>query len=71
MQIIEDNPIDLKTKYNQSRILSLEKLVLSGTSLDTIKEYEETIVNIILSDNDIPEREKNMYINMVQKQFGD
>ncbi len=71
MQIIEDNPINLKTKYNQYRILALEKLVLSGTSLDTIKEYEETIVNIILSDNDIPEREKNMYINMVQKQFGD
>lgn len=71
MQIIEDNPIDLKTKYNQYRILALEKLVLSGTSLDTIKEYKSTIINIILSDNNIPEREKNMYINMVQKQFGD
>ncbi len=48
--------------------MALEKLVLSGTSLDTIKEYEDIIVNIILSDN-IPEQEKNMYIKMIQKQF--
>ena len=40
MQIIEDDSIDLKTRYNQYRIMELEKLILTETSLDTINEYK-------------------------------
>jgi hypothetical protein len=58
MQIIEDDSIDLKTRYNQYRIMELEKLILTETSLDTINEYKNTILKIILSETAISEQEK-------------
>ena len=71
MQIIENDSIDLKTRYNQYRIMALEKLILTETSLDTINEYKNTIVKIILSETAISEQEKYIYLNMVKKQFND
>lgn len=58
MQIIEDDSIDLKTRYNQYRIMELEKLILTETSLDTINEYKNTILKIILSETAISEQKK-------------
>ena len=58
MQIIEDDSIDLKTRYNQYRIMELEKLIITETSLDTINEYKNTILKIILSETAISEQKK-------------
>lgn len=71
MQIVEDDSNDIKTKYNQYRILALEKLVLRGTSLNTIKEYENSIIEIIMEETNISDQEKNIYLSMVKKQFND
>lgn len=70
MQIIEDTPIDLKTKYNTYRMIALEKIVLSRTSPDIIEEYKDTIIELINDDN-LSAPEKELYIKMVQKHFGD
>lgn len=70
MQIIEENSIDLKTKYNQYKMIALEKIVLSKTSLDTVYDYKETILELIYNDN-TSNHEKQLYRNMVQKQFED
>lgn len=70
MQIIEDDFIDYKDRYNKYRMIALEKIVLSQTTLNTIKDYEETILKLIQNDN-ISEPEKQLYQNMVKKQFED
>lgn len=68
MQIVLDNSFDLKIKYNNYRLIALEKIVLSKTSLDTINDYKNTILELIGNDN-IPEQEKKIYQDMVKKQF--
>lgn len=68
MQIALEDSVHFKNKYNQYRISALEKIVLSKTSLDTINEYKNTILELIGNDN-ISEQEKNIYQDMVKKQF--
>lgn len=70
MQIIEDDYVDYKDKYNNYRIMALEKIILSPTNIDIIIEYKDTILNLISNDN-ITNQEKQLYQNMVKKQFDD
>lgn len=70
MQIVEEGYIDYKDKYNKYRMIALEKIVLSKTSLDTIKEYKKSILDLIQGD-DITNQEKKLYQDMVKKQFDD
>ena len=70
MQIIDEVFVDHKDKYNKYRIIALEKIVLSKTNLDTIKEYEDLISDLIRNDN-ITVQEKKLYQDMLKKQFDD
>lgn len=70
MQIIENDTIDFKNKYNNYRFTALEKMVLSNTSLEYIENYRDIIIDLINMDN-ISEQEKNIYMNFVKRQFGD
>lgn len=68
MQLIDDDATDLKNNYNNYRILALEKLGLSNTSLDTIENYRQIIIELINMDN-ISDQEKRIYLDFVEKQF--
>lgn len=68
MQIIESEADDLKNNYNSYRILALEKIGLSNTSIETVESYKNIIIELINMDN-IPEQEKKIYLEMVKKQF--
>lgn len=71
MQIVaEDDNLKYKMKYNDYRIMALEKLGLSTTSSETVEIYRNTIYELINLDN-TEINEKNIYIDMLKKQFGE
>lgn len=71
MQIVaEDDNFKYKMKYNDYRIMALEKLGLSTTSSETVEIYRNTIYELINLDN-TETNEKNVYIDMLKKQFGE
>ena len=71
MQITDENfDYKYKEKYNNYRIIALEKLQLSKTSTKTIQEYRKCIFDLINMD-EIGEKERGIYINMLKQQFGE
>lgn len=66
MQIVaEDDNLKYKMKYNDYRIMALEKLGLSTTSSETVEIYRNTIYELINLDN-TEINEKNIYIDMLK-----
>ena len=69
MQIVsEDNDSKYKARYNDYRLMALEKLGLSTTSMETIESYKKCIEELIAMD-DTSGAEKAIYFSMVKKQF--
>ena len=70
MQIITDDDSKYKMRYNDYRLMALEKLGLSTTSPDMVEAYRNTIYEMINLD-DTEMDEKKIYIAMLKKQFGE
>lgn len=71
MQILEENEdFRYKMKYNDYRLMALEKLGLSKTSEETVKLYKKCIYELIIMD-ETSEVEKTIYTNMLKRQFGE
>lgn len=71
MQILEENEdFRYKMKYNDYRLMALEKLGLSKTSEETVKLYKNCIYELIIMD-ETSEVEKTIYTNMLKRQFGE
>lgn len=71
MQVLEENDdFRYKMKYNDYRLMALEKLGLSTTSEETIEAYKKCIYELIIMD-ETGEVEKNIYTNMLRTQFGE
>lgn len=71
MQIaVEDDNCKYKAKYNEYRIMALERLILCSTSKEGLDEYRNTIYELIDLDN-TEMVEKEIYKNMLKKQFGE
>lgn len=69
LQIIAENNVDFKSKYNNYRIAVLEKEMLKDSSVEKIREYKNTIENLIKSD-DISNEQKTILLKMVKEHFG-
>ena len=61
--------MDFKSKYNNYRIAVLEKEMLKDSSVEKIREYKNSIENLIKSD-DISNEEKTILLKMVKEHFG-
>lgn len=70
MQLVDDNNVDYKGKYNNYRIAALEKMQLSVTSIEKIKEYKREIAELIITDN-ISLEERQILLKMLDEQFGE
>lgn len=70
MEIVQESAVDYKIKYNGYRLLALEKLILSETSLGKIYEYKTTLEKII-NDDQVVNEERQVYYDMLKKQFGE
>lgn len=69
MQIVsEDNDSKYKARYNDYRLMALEKLGLSTASMETIESYKKCIEELISMD-DTSGAEKAIYFSMAKKQF--
>lgn len=73
MQIINDikesSKVDIKQKYNNYRIMALEKVILTN-KLVSIEHYKNEIKEIIEADV-LSEQERFLFLEMHQKQFRD
>jgi len=73
MQILNDSvdkdKMNYKSKYNNYRIIALEKTVLKNTSEQAIHEYANEILKMIGQDT-IPKEEHDLYLKMFLEQFG-
>lgn len=71
MQIIDDEKgMRDKARYNDYRLMALEKIGLSTTSEEMIELYRNCIHELIKTDI-TTEEEKNIYFEMLKKQFGE
>lgn len=68
IQIVDDNPIDYKAKYNNYRITAIEKVQLSITSITKIQNYEQTVKELIEND-DISSEDRNILLKMHREHF--
>lgn len=68
MQMTDENHIDYKAKYNNYRITALEKVELSVTSINQVKNYEQTVKKLIEND-DISLEERQILLRMHKEHF--
>ena len=69
MQIAtEENNSKYKARYNEYRLMALEKLGLSRTSIEAVESYKKCIEDLIVMD-DTDGAEKAIYFSMLKKQF--
>lgn len=68
MQLIDDNTVNYKEKYNNYRITALEKSGLGATSIEKVMEYKDNLKNLIVND-DISDEERQILLLMFKEQF--
>jgi len=66
---VDKDKMNYKSKYNNYRIIALEKTVLKNTSEQAIHEYANEILKMIGQDT-IPKEEHDLYLKMFLEQFG-
>ena len=69
ISLIQEKNVDYKVKYNGYRLMALEKLILSDTSLEKVYEYRNILEDLVNEDQTIS-KEKEIYFEMIERQFG-
>lgn len=69
MEIIDDDSIAIKTKYNNYRITALEKILFSNSNIETVEAYGNTIKELIETD-EISLEERQLYLEKYKQHFG-
>lgn len=69
MELAENNNIfEYQTKYNDYRLIALEKMLLDATTTISNASYKKIMYNLIITDK-TSSTEKEIYTNMLIKEF--
>jgi len=68
--LIDDNKINYKERYNDYRIVALEKVQLSESSLEKVEEYKETL-KVLIKENATSDAELQILLKMHREHFGE
>ena len=69
MELLNEESIDYKGKYNSYRLMALEKIHLGSTTIESIQEYKKILRHLIETDESSIE-EKKVLLMMLSEQFG-
>lgn len=68
--LLDDDKINYKERYNSYRILALEKIQLSESTIEKVEEYKETL-KILIKENSASDAEKEILLKMHREHFGE